>query len=255
VESRSQLAELMRRFVPPPGLERSRPREVRLTAAGKALVVTAVLLFSGAVFAGVAMQQAAQRQAAAQRLMADEGIVVDGEVLQLWRSSGDSKQPWVAYRFEADGRAYAGTSTISLSKWRALKAGATLPIRYVPAAPEQSILAGQRPGAMPLWLPSLVAIAIAAVGGLSLAAIRKERRLLMEGRPAPAVVLKHFKHHSGHGTLLTMTYEFPLLNGAIATGRSGTSRKPPPVGSVICVVYDSDWPKRSKPYPMSLVRV
>jgi hypothetical protein len=246
----------MRRFVPPPGLNRSRPREVRLTAAGKALVVVAVLCFAGAVFAGVAMQRVALRQAAARQRMVEKGVVVDGEVIRLWRGSGDSKEPWVAYRFEAGARAYAGQSTISLSRWRALKPGAVLAIRYVPDAPEQNILAGRRRGAMPLWLPSLVAVALAALGWLCLFALRKERRLLMEGRPAPAVVLKHTKVHGAHGsTHRSMTYQFPLLNGAIATGKSATSSKPPAVGSVITVVYDPDRPKRSKPYPMSLVRV
>ena len=255
MESRSKLDELKRRFVPPPGLERSRPREVRLTAAGKAMVMAAVLFFAGAVFAGVALQQLGRRQLAAQRVMVEDGIDVTGEVTRLWRGSDDSKQPWVAYRFEADGRAYEGRAKISLSKWRSLTVAAGLPIRYVPAAPEQSVLAGRLPRVMPLWLPYLIAIAIAAIGWLCLFALRRERRLLMEGRPAPAVVIKHVKHHSQHGTMVTTTYEFPLLNGAIATGKSGTSRKPLPIGSVICVVYDPDWPKRSKPYPMPLVRV
>jgi hypothetical protein len=255
VESRSKLAELKRRFVPPPGLDRSRPREVRLTAGGKAVVVTAVVLFVGAVAAGIVMQQVAQRQAAAQRLMLDEGIVVNGEVIRLWRSSGDSKQPWVAYRFEAGGSTYEGRSKIALSKWRALDAGAMLPIRYVPAEPEKSVLAGRAPGGIPLWLPSLVAVAIAGCGWLCLVALRTERRLLMEGRPAPALVTAHMKQHTQHGTYRSMKYEFPLLTGAIATGKSRTSSKPPAIGSVICVLYDPDRPKRSKVYPLALVRV
>src|SRR5262245_2993559 len=68
--------ELIRRFVPPPGLERSRPREVRLTATGKALIIVAVILFAGAVAAGAGMQHIAQRQLDARRAMAEHGQVV-----------------------------------------------------------------------------------------------------------------------------------------------------------------------------------
>jgi hypothetical protein len=51
-----------------------------------------------------------------------------------------------------------------------------------------------------------------------------------------------------------MTYDFALLNGAVASGRSQTSSKPPAIGSVICVVYDPDRPSRNLAYPFQLVR-
>jgi hypothetical protein len=50
-----------------------------------------------------------------------------------------------------------------------------------------------------------------------------------------------------------MTYEFPLLSGAVASGKAGTSAKPPAIGSVICVIYDPESPKRNAVYPLSLV--
>ncbi len=93
------------------------------------------------------------------------------------------------------------------------------------------------------------------MGLLCLFAIQKQRRLLTDGRAAPAIVTAHHRHHSGHGgTHRSLTYEFPLLNGATATGRSQTSSKPPAVGSVICVIYDPDRPTRSMAYPFSLVQ-
>jgi len=45
-----------------------------------------------------------------------------------------------------------------------------------------------------------------------------------------------------------------LMSGVIATGKSDTSRKPPAVGTVLCVVYLPDEPRRSAPYPLALVR-
>jgi hypothetical protein len=109
-------------------------------------------------------------------------------------------------------------------------------------------------GGMPLWLPFLVAAGVAALGGLCLRELHRQRRLLTEGRAAPAVVTKHTDTKDSHGGKhKTITYDFPLLNGAMRTGTSGTSSKPPAVGSVICVVYDPDVPTRNKVYPLSLV--
>ena len=255
MDSRSELFELRRRFVPPRGLDRSRPRDVRLTAAGNAVMIVAVLLFSGAVAAGILLQRVAVRQAAAQRLMLESGVVTSAEVTRLWRGSDDSKQPWVAYRFEAGGRLHEGRSKIRLSKWRGLEAGASLPVRYLPANPLQSIFAERAPEAMPFWVPPLAATTLALGGWPCLFLVRAERRLLMEGRATPAIVRTHRKYHTSHGgNQRSMTYEFPLLTGAMVTGKCGTSSKPPAIGSVICVIYDPDRPKRSKPYPLSLVR-
>jgi Protein of unknown function (DUF3592) len=177
MEPRSTLADLQRRFVPPRGLNRSRPREVRFTAGGKVLLVIAIVLFAAALAAGIALQRVALRDAA------------------------------------------VGT------------------------------------GGLPLWLPPLITVALAGFGWVCLLPLRAERQLLMEGRPAPAVVLSHHKHHSSHGgTHRSMTYEFPLMTGAVVTGKYATSGKPPAIGSVICVLYDPDRPKRSVPYPLKLVR-
>jgi hypothetical protein len=40
----------------------------------------------------------------------------------------------------------------------------------------------------------------------------------------------------------------------VASGKSGTSSKPPAVGTVICVVYDPDRPSRNRVYPLALVK-
>ena len=73
METRSTLAGLQRRFVPPRGLDRSRPRDVRFTAGGKALLVAAILLFAGAVAAGIGLQRAALRDAAVRQSLRDAG--------------------------------------------------------------------------------------------------------------------------------------------------------------------------------------
>jgi hypothetical protein len=80
--------------------------------------------------------------------------------------------------------------------------------------------------------------------------LRKQVRLLTEGRPAPGIVTG-WRRTKG-GTVLR--YEFVLLNGATAKGR-GKSRRPPAIGSPICVLYDPENPRRNAPYPLCLVKL
>ena len=51
-----------------------------------------------------------------------------GDVVRLWRSSDEHKQPWVSYRFTVDGRAYEGRAKIGASTWKALQVGSTLQV-------------------------------------------------------------------------------------------------------------------------------
>jgi hypothetical protein len=89
---------------------------------------------------------------------------------------------------------------------------------------------------------------------LCLFVIQRQRRLLADGRAAPALVTQHNRHRTSHGgTYRTLVYEFPLMSGGVASGKSHTSRTAPEVGSVICIIYDPDSPQRNTVYPMSLV--
>jgi hypothetical protein len=84
--------------------------------------------------------------------------------------------------------------------------------------------------------------------------LNAQRRLLAEGRPAPALVTKLARHQTSHGVShQSIRYAFPLLSGSMAIGRSD-ARKGQAVGSVICIVYDPDRPRRSLAYPFPLVR-
>jgi len=88
---------------------------------------------------------------------------------------------------------------------------------------------------------------------LCAAAVRHQRTLLSEGRPASAVVTAVRKHKGSHGTThREIVYEFRLLAGTIATGKA-MAGKTQDVGSRISVVYDPEQPRRNKPYPFSLV--
>ncbi len=250
--SPEHLAELQREFTAPPPLTQSGPREVELTGAGVVLATVGILLLAVSLGAGIALHGEAQRQAGNRRALIESGTMVTGEVTRLW-SDGDDRRR-VAYRFVVDGREYSGRTRVSENRRRTLDVGAPLAIRYVPGAPHVHDLGGTPRGTMPVWLPLLVAPLIAGTGALCFLAIGRQRRLLSDGRVAPAVVTGHHTQKSNHGTHRSLTFQFPLLSGAVVSGKSGTSSKPPAVGSVICVVYDPERPSRHRSYPMSLVR-
>jgi hypothetical protein len=247
-----QLAELQRTSVAPAPLAHSRPRAVGLTAAGRTLVALAMLLFAVAIGAGLGMYREAQRQEGSRRALVADGVMTTGEVTRLWPSGDNGRR--VAYRFEVGEQLYAGDIRVSASRRASLEVGSPLSVRYVPANPRVNDLGGEPRIGLPLWLPSVVATILAAAGVLCLLTLNRQRQLLADGRLAQAVVLKHERHHSSHGTQRSMTFEFPLLSGAVASGKTGTSSKPPAVGSVIWVVYDPDQPSRNMVYPPALVR-
>jgi len=248
----TRLSELQHTFVAPRPLTLSRPRDVELTRAGSALVAVAVLLFAGAVVMGVLLSGEARRQAGNQQALVEQGTTAGGEVTRLWTNGDDRRR--VEYRFVVDGRAYSGRTRVSEARRRSLRVGSPLAVRYLPGNPSVHDLGGTPRGGMPVGLPFLISGILAATGGLCLFAIRRQRQLLTDGRLAPGIVTGHHKQKSSHGTHESMTFEFPLLSGAVAKGKAGASKASPAVGSVICVVYDPERPSRNRIYPMPLVR-
>lgn len=251
---RERVEELGRTFVPPRELTGSLPRDVTFTAGGRALQIVAMVLFGLSLTAGLLLNRAMNRQVAERHAFEATGTTTRASVARLWRSSNDDKQPWVAYRYDVGAREYQGEAKIGLNAWRQLHEGAPIDIRYIPADPTRSRLAGVEPRSMPFWVPITVALAIGTAPILLLVGLNRQKRLLTDGRAAPALVTKLRKHHSSHGgSHRSIRYAFPLLSGSMATGRSD-SHKGADVGSVICVVYDPDRPRRSRPYPFDLVR-
>ncbi len=248
------LYEARRTFSPPRELG-SAPRAVRLTAGGWLVVIGAVALFAGAVIVGVLMQREVSRQAADRLMFAERGVTTDAEVTRVWRAgSSDSKRYWIAYRFDVDTRPYEGETRVSQSLSRSLQAGALVTIKYLRDDPTRSTLASGPAGALPVWLPYLVGAMIVSGGLLVVWMVMRQRSLLIEGRAAPAVVTDVVVRKTGHGSHRSIRYKFPVMSGAIATGKSDASRKPPAVGTVLCIVYMPDEPNRSAPYPLALVR-
>lgn len=258
MEQRISGLESEHRWIPPAGLERSRPRLVKLTASGKIALALAIALGLAALAAGAGLGRVAAREAAEARLLQEDGLVTDGQVTRLWRSGDNKDQPRVAYRFIVNGRVYAQDARLPLRIWRGLRVGSDLPIRYAGARPELNFPEGYVRRPLPPWVPVLAAVALAAGGFCVTLPIRSQSRLLTAGRVSAGRVTSHGKAmRSSHGANLgqPFTYEFPLLSGAVSKGKAGPSKNPPVIGSIILVLYDPENPRRNAPYPLSLVRL
>ncbi|TAK19128.1 MAG: hypothetical protein EPO35_00540 [Acidobacteria bacterium] len=240
----------------PQELYRSRPRAVRLTGGGWALSVTAIVLCLAAPVVAILLQNQAVRDRVERDALLHSGVVTDGVVTRLRRESKDSNRASVYYQFAANGRTFEARAKVPIARWKALSVGSSLPIRHLDANPALSIPDGVVPSVLPSALPYIVSPLPLVPGLLCWLGLRYQRRLLSEGRAAMAIVTKVTKHRTQHGgSYRHVRYEFPLLSGAVQTGSVQTSAAAPEVGSTIAVVYDAERPRRSRPYPLSLVRL
>jgi hypothetical protein len=237
-----------------PELQRSAPRDVALTRGGRALMMLAWLLAAAALVAGVALHIESQRQSEAAKDFDQRSVTASAIVDRLWRKSGEDDNPaFAAFHFDAGGTRIDAESRIRLSRWRQLRTGSSVPVRYLPDNPRRFAVAGERRDGLPLAVAYVTSSILAVFAFLCAAAVRKQRILLSEGRSASAVVTAVQKHKGSHGTTHhAMTYEFRVLAGTLATGKA-TAGKSAEVGTTISVVYDPERPKRNRPYPFSLV--
>jgi hypothetical protein len=240
----------LKMWVPPDRLDRSRPRDVRLTGAGYALFALCLTLIIGGAAGAIALTNVSKQQYEQQQMLS-KGADVDATVTNLWRSEGDSKTPWVAYTFEFGGNSYFGRSRTRLPIWEKLSVGGRLPVRVAAANPQLNVPQGSQRNPLPRWLGVLVGGMAGIAAVLSALPIRSQRRLLANGRVTRGSVTKHAK--TSHGA--TVHYDFVLRNGARAKGHRPAGKKPAPIGSSVCVIYDSENPRRSALYPLSLVKL
>jgi len=98
----------------------------------------------------------------------------------------------------------------------------------------------------------VVGFSLAFCGSFAFLPLLRQRHLLSEGRPTPGTVTKHGRLQRGsHGEKLgvKLYYDFYLLSGALAHGKVGPIKNPPPIGSAVSVLYDAENPQISAPYP------
>ncbi|SPF44923.1 conserved hypothetical protein [Candidatus Sulfopaludibacter sp. SbA4] len=247
-----EMEDLRRKWVPPAGLAGAVPRPVRLAAAGVALVVLAAVMFAGAVAVVVGLGAAARNQSEEHVRLRDHGQDSEARITRHWRDSTKEHRPMVAYEFEWEGRTHAGRSPLPLRMWNTLAVGSPLAVRLLPENPRHNRPRDWEASPLPAWFPFVAGGVLAGAGWLLVYLVRKQMRLLSEGRPAPGLVRRY--SYAQHGKK-HIHYEFCLLGGGIAKGKTGPSRKLPAIGATICVVYERDNPRNNAPYPMDLVKL
>jgi len=247
-----RLEEIDSNWTAPDGLGYSGLRPVRLRRPGYAMAVFAVLFLAGGVVLGFVLWNQSQRQEAARQELERDGVAAPGRIVRLWHTGGKSDTPRVAYVFSIQGSERSGTSDVPSRTWKTLQVGDSLEVRYVAASPSINHPAGWRMPVTPFWLALLIPLIVALCSCLMVFQVRRQWRLLTEGRPAPGVVTK--TRRTDKQTVVH--YEFRILSGAVKKGRSAASRRSAPaVGSVVCVMYDPENPGRNAVYPFQMVKL
>ena len=137
-------AERWDNWNPPDGLGYSSLRPVRLTGAGRALQLGAVVMLLGGMVAGFFMDRASRRQNTEARLLADRACATTAQITRVWRTGGNGKnrnaeaRNRLTYTFEHAGQRYSHSTQAPYKIWRNLQAGQNLEVRYVAERPEIS---------------------------------------------------------------------------------------------------------------------
>ncbi len=243
-------SKLWEGWKPPEELDHPLPRPVRLTTRGTASWLVSVFLMVGGVALAVPFARESLTAEATARRMAADGretaAVVTG--LRYLRGYG------VFYRFTVDGREFTGSGGVGHGRWKSLQIGSPIAVRYLASDPARNYPSADPPIRIPLWFAFLMCGIVAGTGVVLPLKVRRQRRLLAGGLPAPAVVTGYRSMYVNYGASQTwMYYQFSPPGGDACHGRAEATAKPP-VGSVLCVLYDPANPGRNAPYPLGLVR-
>lgn len=251
----TNLSQLWDGWKPPAGLDRSWPRPAVLTGRGILLYVLSALILAGGFVGAVLVARGIRLQQAEAHRMIAEGRETEGAVTRLWRTGEKSDEHRVAYRFSADGRDLTGRATIGSRYWNSLRAGSPIAVRYLPSAPAHNYPSASPPRPTPIWVPFVIGGILIGCSVAMPFQVRRQRHLLEDGRPAPAEVTRLRKMRTQHGVQNIVYYQFALPGGGVCKGRANCYPHAMPAGSVICVLYDPDNPRRSAPYPLCAVKL
>jgi hypothetical protein len=239
----------------PSELERSAPRPIRLTGAGYAVTAAMVLMIAGSLALGVWLSVLRHREQARAAALAAEGVTVEAQIVRTGIDSSEDRRPLVVYQYTAGGRMHQGRTTLRRSDSARFPKGAAATVRYLPAEPGRSWLTGYGPEGPPAWVPFAAPAGMIAGAAAIAFGLRKQRRLLAEGRPAQGRVISSRRVYSQHSSGYRVVCELRTRDGATRKVKLRSSRRPPAPGSPVTMLYDPDVPKRAAIYPLPLVRV
>lgn len=115
-------------------------------------------------------------------------------------------------------------------------------------------MTGYEPAGFPLWTIPIVALSLLLAAAAVAWSVRRQWVLLSEGRVAQARVTGTKKVRHDKRTAYRVSYEFQTLSGAKQTARFEVGKTPPPIGTVMPIVYHRDKPQWSAAYPLQMVR-
>ncbi len=217
------------------------------------LVLAAALIVGGSLSGSLGHQAAARANRRVSEMEAS-GQLAQGHVIRIdHRREGEDSRAVVEYQYTAGGR-YTGRIEMRRRDAARLSEGSPVTVRYLPANPEASWIAGHEPRRRVVWPAFAIPPVCFAVAAALIAFFRRQSSLLSHGRAALARVTKLEKKSSEYGTAWRVHYEWRLLSGAKRQGRYlHSGKQPPAVGTMIPIVYDRDQPLRHSKYPFRLV--
>ena len=240
----------------PPELLGAIPRDVELTPAGRITFGVAGALVAAAVISAVVMlltySQGEQRKALRQR----EAVFTNAEVTRItFANEENERRRTVTFTYEVDGRSYVNRRRLRNSDRRVVAEGGTIAIGFLPSEPQTSWVEGYEDRGFPIVVVPLVSASLLLAAALTAAAVRRQRTILSEGRATLARVVNHKKTTNTHSrSSYRVTCEFQTLSGAPQSAHYDTGKTPPPIGSIVPILYHRDNPKRTSGYPVPLVR-
>lgn len=235
----------------PPELSMYVPRAVRLSGGGKAVVCIAVGLAIAGLVVPALLWADRERKAGLRARIEREGVRAEAEVVRTGKTREDHPRRFADYRYGGRG----GRVVFSGKDRREFKPGDAIQIRYLPAEPDKRWVVGYEPRGAPAGALAAVGLSLWLGAALIAVGLRKQWRMLAEGRATIGriVGIKKSKDSQGRNSY-RVEYEIQLLSGAVRRIWSAGDKRSAE-GARVAVLYDPENPKRLARYPLSLVRV
>ncbi|HTQ54947.1 MAG TPA: DUF3592 domain-containing protein [Bryobacteraceae bacterium] len=235
----------------PPELSMCLPRAVRLSGIGKAVAAASIVLAAGGIVVPALLWLDRENKADLRARIEREGVAVEAEVTRTGMTGGDDSRPFADYRYTYG----AGRVVLQHRDPQTLAPGDHVQVRYLPGEPGRSWAVGHEPHGAPLAVLPVPAASFFLGAVVIAVAVRRQWRLLAEGRATMSRILavKRTRDSEG-GTHYRAQYEIVLPSGAVRQIWARGSKRFV-VDSRVPVVYDPENPKRLSRYPLPLVCV
>jgi hypothetical protein len=239
----------------PAALLKATPRDVRVNATGRIMLVTAAALVVLGMWGSIVIGRRAAIAGRHVGLFASERIVTAGDVIRLQKRGGGNDHSITAhYRYTARGHELTGETRLRRAERERYSLGSTVAVWYLSSEPEMSWLDGYAPRPEASWPATALPIACGLSALVLIQVVRRQSNLLTYGRPAMATVTKVDKKRTDKGTIWMVHFEWTTLSGATRTGKYQHGTKDvPAIGAMIPIVYDRDNSFRHSKYPMMFV--